>query len=335
MFVNRKVVISAAGGPENVVWQEAATSSPKEREVLVRVELAGAAFGDILLRRGVTGDRFPVTPGYDFIGVVEALGHGASRFEVGARVAGFPGHSAQQEYICLSEDDLVPVPVGVAPHKAVSAILNYLTAYQLLTRATSLRAGDKAFIYGLAGGLGGAMRQIAGHLGIQIFGTASKARLLKAGHGATVFDRNDPEWVQLARQACPHGFDAVFDPIGGASLNRSYGLLNTNGTLVMLGTASSVQGKRDPRLGVLGTLARFAWLKLRPSSRRARIFMVEGAKRDPDRFQMEMSTIFWWLSEGKIDPEIHAVLPLREARTAHEMLERGEVTGKIVLDARQ
>lgn len=327
----RSVVIRAVGGPEQIVWEEAPNITPREGEVLVRVETAGSAFGDILLRRGVAGGRFPATPGYDFVGIVEALGRGANRFEVGERVAGFPGQGAQQEQVSLPEDQLAPVPAGVAPEKAVAVILNYVTALQLLTRAAALKPGGSAFIYGLAGGLGSAMRQVAAQLDIKLYGTASRHRLVEASRGATAFDRDEPDWEAEARRARPGGFDAVFDPLGGASLHRSYRLLARDGALVMIGAASSIEGAGSPRLGVIGSLARFAWLKLRPGSRRARIFLVQGPKKDAARFRREMATLYDWLVKERIDPQIHAVLRLKDARLAQEMLERGEVYGKIVL----
>lgn len=328
--MSHRVIIRAAGGLEKIGWEEVPIVKPQDGEVLVRVEMAGAAFGDVLLRRGVAGSRFPVTPGYDFVGIVEVLGRGATRFKVGARVVGFPGQAGQQEYVCLSENELAPVPEGVVPEKAVASVLNYLTALQLLTRS-SLKPGDTAFVYGLAGGLGGAMRQVARPLGVKLYGTASPNRLAEANEGATAFDRSKPDWPAEARRACPDGFDAVFDPIGGASLNRSYGLLSHKGILVMIGAASSVQGSGNARVGVLGTVLRLALLKLRPGSRRARIFMVEGPKRNPAGFQSDMTKLFQWLGDGTIDPLVYTVLPLKEARKAQELLERGNASGKIIL----
>ena len=326
-----KVVIRAAGGLEQIGWEAGPAPVPQRGEVLIRVEAAGAAFGDVLLRRGVAGGRFPVTPGYDLVGIVERLGPGAARFKVGDRVAGLPGRGAQQELICLLEAGLLAVPPSVTAEKAAATILNYLTAYQLLTRAAPLKPGQSAFVYGLAGGLGSAMRQVAAQLGLSLYGTASPSRLKEASEGATAFDRSDSEWPQAARRECPEGFDAVFDPLGGASLNRSYELLSRSGSLVVIGAASSIQGTSAPRLGVVGTLARFAWLKAYPDARHLQIFLVQGAKRSPERFQRELETLFQWLAAGNIDPRIHAALPLRDARAAQDMLERGEVSGKIIL----
>ena len=325
------MVIRAAGGLEQIGWEEAPITEPGAGQVRVRVEMAGAAFGDVLLRRGVAGGRFPATPGYDLIGVVEAAGPGANRFQPGTRVVGFPGKGGQQDYICIPETELAPVPEGVASEKAVAAVLNYLTAYQLLTRSAGLKKGDRAFVYGLAGGLGSAVRQVAKPLGIRLYGTASPHRLAEANDGATAFDRSRPDWPSSARLACPAGFDAVFDPIGGASLNRSYRLLSRRGTLAMIGSASSVQGLGSARLGMVGTILRFALLKLRPGGRHVRIVLVEGPKKNPERFRTDMAILFRWLSEGVIDPHVQTILPLKDAAKAQAMLESGDAAGKIIL----
>lgn len=241
--MNRKVVIRRAGGLDQIELVEEAEPVSGPGEAKVRILAAGAAYGDVLLRRGLAGGRFPVTPGYDLVGVVEALGPGASQVRVGDQVAAMPGTGGQQHHTCLAAGELIAVPADLPAAKAVSIVLNYTTAYQLLTRAARLKAGDVAFIYGLAGGVGTAMRQVAKQLGVVIYGTASSGKLGMAGDSGTVaFDRNTPDLVAAVWAKRPEGVDAVFDPIGGASVDRSYRLLAPGGTLAALGAASAVQG---------------------------------------------------------------------------------------------
>ncbi len=329
--MNHKVIIRAAGGLDQLAVIEEPVPTPKPGEALIRIEAAGAAFGDVLMRRGVAGGKFPQTPGYDLVGIVEALGPNASRVSVGDRVAALPGKGSQQQFICLPETVLVPVPSGVSSEKAVAVVLNYLTALRLLNQDAKLKAGQSAFIYGLAGGLGSAMAQIARQLGIRLYGTASGNRLAEARQeGATAFDRGNPGWVATALRESGGGFNAIFDPIGGASLTRSYGLLAPQGTLVMLGVASAVQGAGKAMPKVLGTLARLAYLKLRPGSRHVKLSVTSDAK-DVERFHKNLTMLFGWLAEGKIDPAIYEVLPLADVALAQTMLEASAAHGKIVL----
>lgn len=330
--MNRKVVIRRPGGLDQIELVEEAEPVPGPGEAKVRILAAGAAYGDVLLRRGLAGGRFPVTPGYDLVGVVEELGPRASQVGVGDQVAAMPGTGGQQRYICLAEDELIAVPPSLPADKAVSIVLNYTTAYQLLTRAARLKTGDAAFIYGLAGGVGTAMRQIAQQLGIAVYGTASRSKLAAARQGGTVaFDRDDPNLLASVQAQRPGGVDAVFDPIGGASLNRSYRMLAPGGTLVMLGVASAVQGGGSPKLKLAGTLGRFLWLKLRPGSRRAMLFLIpQSKKKHPEQFREDVAILLGWLKEGRLEP-VTETLPLDEVRHAQELLEGSHVSGKIVL----
>ena len=100
--MNQKVIISRPGGLNELVVEAADDPVPGEREALIRVEAAGVAFGDILMRRGAAGGRFPQTPGYDLVGVVQSLGPNTSRVCIGDRVAALPGKNAQQQLICLA-----------------------------------------------------------------------------------------------------------------------------------------------------------------------------------------------------------------------------------------
>ena len=330
--MNRKVVIRQPGGLDEIGVIEEAEPVPADGEAKIRILAAGAAYGDIMLRRGVTGGRFPVTPGYDLVGVIETVPP-TSTFRVGDQVAALSGLGGQQTIICLPEHELVAVPPNVLPEKAVCVVLNYVTAYQLLVRSARLRRGNTAFIYGLAGGVGTAMQQIAGELGIALYGTASSGRLEAARRGgATVFNRDDPDWATLFDASLPGGVDAVFDPIGGANLYRSFELLAPKGKLVVLGASSAVQGDGNAKLKIAGTLARIVTLKLRHGSRRTGVYHIERAKKaHHDEFREDLTTLLGWLAAGKIDPVIDRVLPLAEARHAQELLESSHVTGKIVL----
>ena len=100
------------------------------------------------------------------------------------------------------------MPPDLPADKAVSVILDYATAYQLLARAARLKQGDTAFLCGLASGVGTAMRQIAGQLGID---------------GTTAFDRGDPDLVSAVLTQRLGSMDAVFDLISGTSLDRPGG----------------------------------------------------------------------------------------------------------------
>ena len=132
-----RIIVTHYGGPDALQVVEEECPEPKRGEVRVRVLAAGVALPDILAREGIHPEtpRLPFTPGWDLVGVVDRLGDGVSGIALGQRVAAMPIHGAYAEFVCLPQHVLVPVPAGLDPTQAVSLILNYITAYQMLHRS--------------------------------------------------------------------------------------------------------------------------------------------------------------------------------------------------------
>lgn len=323
--MNERVVVERPGGIDALKIVREPEPTPQSHEVKVRVLASGVAFGDILLRKGIgkTASAYPLTPGYDFVGVVEEQGPGSTRYAVGERVAGFPVTGGYQRFICVAEKELISVPQNLDPNEVVSTILNYTTAYQLLTRAAQLQPGDTALVHGAAGGVGTAILQLAQLLGVKMYGTVSTGKMaLVRKLGGVPIDYKRSDFVQELKALEPNGVQAVFDPVGGRQLSRSYQTLAKNGTLVMFGASSATQGKGNPTVVLAGTMARLFSLKLWPDSRHVKLYMIDSAtKRHPEHFRQDVSTLLELLEEGKIKPQIALVLPLREVKQAHELLE--------------
>src|SRR5215469_735266 len=119
-------------------------SEPKDGEVRVRVLAAGVAYPDLLMREGIHPETPPVpfTPGWDLIGVVDQLGKGVSGIEPGQIVTALPIHGAYAEFVCVPKGELVPVPPGLDAAEAVSLVLNYTTAYQMMYRSVHVKSGQ-------------------------------------------------------------------------------------------------------------------------------------------------------------------------------------------------
>src|SRR5262245_17045240 len=117
--------------------------------------------------------RVPFTPGWDLVGRVDRLGDGVSGIEPGQIVAAMPISGAYAEFVCLPQRELVPVPSGLDAAEAVSLVLNYVTAYQMLQRSAKVRPGQRALIHGAAGGVGSALLQLGCLVGLEMYGTCS------------------------------------------------------------------------------------------------------------------------------------------------------------------
>src|SRR4029078_11125602 len=132
-----RIVVSRYGGPDELHAVVENCPEPKAGEARVKVLAAGVSLPDVMMREGIHPEAplLPFTPGWDFVGVVDRTGIGASAVQAGEWVAALPISGAYAEFIFLPQEELVPVPAGLDPADAVCLILNYITAYQMLHRA--------------------------------------------------------------------------------------------------------------------------------------------------------------------------------------------------------
>src|SRR5215475_1174021 len=170
-----RIIVTHYGGPEELQVVDEECPEPKAGEVRVRVLAAGVSLPDVMMREGVHPEtpRLPFTPGWDLVGAVDQPGDGVSGIEPGQIVAALPIFGAYAEFVCLPQEELIPVPSGLDPAEAVSLVLNYITAYQMLHRSAHVRAGQRVLIRGAAGGVGSALLQLGRLAGLEMYGTCS------------------------------------------------------------------------------------------------------------------------------------------------------------------
>lgn len=176
--INRRITVSRFGGPEVLLLLEEQRPQPDPGQVLVRVLAAGVSYADLLMREGVHPEvrKPPFSPGWDLVGRVTEVGEGVTSLDEGQLVAGLPVRGAYADYVCMGEQDLVPVPPGLDPAEAVTLVLNYVTAYQMMHRSVAASAGHEALIHSAAGGVGLGLLQLGSLVGMRMFGTASPAK---------------------------------------------------------------------------------------------------------------------------------------------------------------
>ena len=241
-----RIIVTHYGGPDALRVVEEELPEPKHGEVRVRVLAAGVAMPDIMAREGLHPETPPVpyTPGWDLVGEVERLGSGVFGVEPGRIVAAMPIHGAYAEFVCLPQSELVPVPSGLDAARAVSLILNYVTAYQMLHRSARVEPGQRGLFHGASGGVGTALLQLGRLVGLEMYGTCSShgARAV-SDLGAIPIDYRHQDFVEEIRRHTSEGVDAVFDPIGGAHLWRSRQALRPGGRVVGYGNTTALRGE--------------------------------------------------------------------------------------------
>jgi NADPH2:quinone reductase len=297
-----------------------------------------------MARQGIHPEtpRVPYTPGWDLVGVVDRLGEGISGIESGQTVAAMPIRGAYSEFVCISQRELVPVPPGLDPAEAVSLILNYITAHQMLHRSANVSPGQRALIHGAAGGVGSALLQLGRLSGLEMYGTcSSRSARTVSDQGGIPIDYRDQDFVKEIHRLTSEGVDVVFDPIGGAHTWYSRKALRPGGRVVAYGNTTSLRGEglssgrpgRRNRLHGIPIYALYivgGWLL--PGRRRVIPYSIQTLKRlRPALFRQDLITLLDLLHQQKIKPLIARRFPLTEARQAQELLGEGGVTGKIVL----
>ncbi len=339
-----RIIVTHYGGPDALRLVEEECPEPKVGEVRVRVLAAGVSLPDVMAREGVHPEtpRVPFTPGWDLVGVVDRLGDGISGIEPGQRVAALPIHGAYAEFVCLLQRELVPVPSGLDPAEAVSLVLNYVTAYQMLHRSARVRPGQRALIHGAAGGVGTALLQLGRLAELGMYGTcSSRSAPAVSVLGGIPIDYQHQDFVKEIHRLTSDGVDVVFDPIGGTHLWHSRKALRSGGRVVGYGLRSSLRGEglasgrpgrrqRFAGTAIFGLYIAGGWLL--PGRKRVVPYSIQTLKRlKPEWFRQDLIALFDLLQLQKIKPLIAQRFPLAEARHAHELLGKGGVTGKIVL----
>src|SRR5512141_2830695 len=339
-----RVIVTHYGGPDVLRVVEEECPEPKDGEVRVRVLAAGVSLPDIMAREGVQPETppVPVTPGWDLVGVVDQLGAGISGIEPGQIVAAMPIHGAYAEFVCLPPRELIPVPSGLDAAEAVSLILNYITAYQMLHRSAKVKPGQRVLFHGASGGVGTALLQLGRLAELEMYGTCSSRGAPAVSElGGVPIDYRNQDCVKEIHRLTREGVDAVFDPIGGAHLWHSREALRPGGRMVGYGNTTTLRGEgvgsdrtgRRNRLHGIPIYALYiagGWLL--PGRKRIAPYSIQTLKRlKPALFRQDLITLLDLLQQQKIKPIIAQRFPLAEVRQAQELLGKGGVIGKIVL----
>ncbi len=329
----RAVVVRAYGDPDVLRLESAPLPRPGRGEVRIRVSRSGMAMGDVLRRQGLAGARRPpFTPGYDVVGAIDALGPGVTGWTTGRRVAAYVEHGGYSEAVCISIDALAEVPDALTDAEAVALVLNYGTAFQMITRTAGVRTGQSLVVTSAAGGVGTAVLDIARAFGIRAVGLASPSKhALVRGYGAAPVDYRAGDMVAQVRSHLGGGADAVLDGVGGGGLWRSRAMAARRGRLVLFGVTDASRDGKPRVLGVAPTTLAVAAIHLLPGPSLRIYVSTDEQKTRRSQYAADVRKLFDLARQGRIKPLIHREIPLAEVAEGHRELAQGGVVGKIVI----
>jgi NADPH:quinone reductase-like Zn-dependent oxidoreductase len=334
----KRVMLQAFGGPEQLQLETVdELPQPAPGEVRVKVLSAGTGFTDTVIRQGQypgVKQKPPFVPGYDWFGVVDALGAGVTALQLGQFVADMPVIGAYTQYLCVAADRVVPAPDGLDPTEAVAMILSYTTAYQMLTRLKNLQPGMSCLVHAAGGAVGTALLELGRHRGLSMYGTASSAKHeVVRRFGAVPIDyRNEDFEEVILRETGGAGVDIVFDTIGGANWARSYRCVRRGGLLVGFGALQVTTGEEKIPSLLWGFARLLALWKLIPDGRGSAFYNIQTRREKlPQEFRDDVQALFALLQAGKLQPAIAATAQLEDVADVHRRIDSAQIAGKVVL----
>ncbi|WP_327050766.1 zinc-binding dehydrogenase [Halomicrococcus gelatinilyticus] len=308
------MVIADFGGTDVFERRDVEKPSPGPTEVLVRVHASSVNPVDYKIRQAGSwaGISPPAVIGYDVSGVVEAVGDEVTDFEAGDEVFYTPEIFGEQgsyaEYHVADESIVARKPATLSHEEAAALPLAAATAWEAIVERGDVEAGETVLVHG-AGGVGAHAVQIAAASGAQVVATASPETVDQTeALGATrAVDYESEDFVDVVESEFDEPVDLVFDTVGGTTLAESTGLVRPHGRLV---TILEPEG---------------AWGSAYQKSLDVRMLFLERDRRP-------LVGLRRLVERGQLEPVVDSVLPLDEVADAHEMVEEGGLTGKVVLD---
>jgi NADPH:quinone reductase len=310
----KAVAFTEFGGPDVLRIVDVPTPEPAAGQVRIRVIGATVNPTDTLFRSGQrqfdpTQEPPPWTPGQEVAGYVDARGENVTGWQVGERVAAVtrpaPGvRGAQAELALVWRDSIAQVPPGVPLLAAATLPMNGLTALQSLD-VLRVERGDTIVVSGAAGAVGGYAVQLARERGLRVIAISAAAdEALVRALGAHEFVARDRDVIREVRTIAPAGVDGVVDAalVGASLLN----VLRDGGRFAGLRGVKGIPAERG--IGIQ-SVAVASWLH-------------EGAK---------LQELMRLVAEGKLALRVARTLPPEHAATAHRLLERGGLRGRLVL----
>jgi NADPH:quinone reductase-like Zn-dependent oxidoreductase len=337
------VVLREHGGPEVLRHERIPRPEPGPGEVRVRIAAVAMNHMDLWVRKGGPAFHleYPHRLGCDIAGVVDEVGPGVDPALRGTKTTVNPGLSCGHckecltgadnlcrryrilgenaqggyaQYITVPRQNLAPYPGSLSPAEASACLLPFLTAWQMLVRKARIQPGDTVLVHGAGSGVGVAAIQIARLFDARVIATAgSDDKLARArDHGAEHgINYATADFVaEVKKLTGKRGVDVVFEHVGGETFANSIKATRNGGRVVTCGATSGFTPQIDLRHVFF------------------RQIEILGSTMGPTG---DLFTVLEHVAAGRLRPIVHATLPLAEAARAHEILEKREAFGRVVL----
>jgi NADPH:quinone reductase-like Zn-dependent oxidoreductase len=339
----RRITISRPGYYDALQLVEAPDPVPGPNQVLIAVEACGVNYADSIIRMGLYASArqlhgYPITPGFEVAGRIQAIGTEVTRWRVGDAVIGLSLFGGYASHLVLDQDSVFALPSNLDMTQGATLPTVFLTAWFIAMQQMRSRPGDRWLVHSAAGGVGSALVQL-GRLAqcrvVGVVGAGHKIDACRANGAEHVIDKSCSDLWRAAAAFAPEGYHAIFDANGVSTLRASYAHLAPTGVLAIYGFHSML-----PRGGRLNWL-RLAWdwwrtprfdpLRMTQENRSVIAANLSFLQSEAERLREGMHWLLERFADGRLTPLPVSTFALADAAQAQRAIESGRTIGKLAL----
>lgn len=323
----RVIEITHSGGPQVLKMAERNIPSPLMHEVLIKVEAAGVNRPDCLQRAGLYPPPSGASdlPGLEVCGEIIETGSNVSSDLLGQKVMALTNGGGYAQYVSVHEGVCMPIPKGLGAHEAAAIPETLLTVWHNVFGLGQLAPEQNFLVHGGASGIGTMAIQLAKQFGANVFATAGssqKCALCEELGAQIAINYSKQDFVEEIKQATGQiGAHVILDMVGGDYTARNHKVAARGGRIVQIAALNGAKAQINVALIMLKEL----------------VHTGSTLRSQSDQFKAKLThdvreKVLPLFETGKVRPIIHSRFSLEDAAKAHELMESGDLFGKIVLD---
>lgn len=335
----RRIVVHGPGGYDRLLVENHPDPEPAAGEVRLRVKAVGINYADCVVRMGLYASAkkyvgWPITPGFEVAGDIDALGPGVTGFSTGDAVLGVTRFGGYATSVCIPAHQVFAIPPSWSMEEAAAFPSVHLTAWYALHRLAHVADGERILVHSAGGGVGSALVRLGVIAGCHVIGVVGSSHKIEHVESCGAHAVIDASREDIFERAGP--VDVVLDANGAKTLRRSYAALRPAGRLVVYGFHSML-----PRRGGVPSWARLAfdWLRMprfnpldmTGDNRSVMAFNLSYLFDETRFLQDGMTSLLDHVRAGRLPPPRVQVFPFDDVAKAHAALESGATIGKLVL----
>jgi NADPH:quinone reductase-like Zn-dependent oxidoreductase len=340
----RKVVIHRPGGFNQLKIESFPDPSPEENQVVVQTRAIGVNYADCVVRMGFYASQkksigWPVTPGFDFSGVVVKTGKNVSQIKEGDKVFGATFFDAYATHVVVPQNFVFRIPENMSFNESGGFMTIFCTAYYALHLSVKIFSGSTILVHSAAGGVGSALLQLCKQVGwrtIGVVGSAHKVEAAKNMGADIVIDKSKENLWEAVKSHASDGCDVVLDGNGILTLRGSYRALKPTGKLISYGFHSMFPKEKGiPNYYKLMSYylrtPKFNPVDMHKKNKSLITFNLSFLFDRKDLLDKAMDDLYPWLKEGQIRMPKITSYPFEEVAQTHKDIQSGQTVGKLVL----